>query len=58
MGKIFGTVKKGFVGLVRQLVVLSNVNATKYYFGRLVSGRFIEVVFMTGSTLCRFCLAL
>ena len=38
------------VGRVRQVVVLCNVNTTKYYLGRLLSGRYGEVVFKTGST--------
>ena len=53
VGKISGTVKKGFVGRVRQLVVLCNVNTTKYYFGGLVSGHFIKVVLMTGWIVCQ-----
>ena len=32
------------VGCVRQMVVLCNVNITKYYLGGLVSGHYGEVV--------------
>ena len=43
------------VGRITQVVVLCSVNTTKYYLGRLVSGRYeevvvLEVVFKTGST--------
>ena len=44
------------VGRVRLVVILCSVNTTKYYLGEFVSGRyevgrFIEMVFKTGSTI-------
>ena len=34
------------VGCVRQVVVLFSVNTTKYYLGRLMSGRYGEVAIL------------
>ena len=41
---------KVLVCWVRQVVVLSSVNTTKYYLDGLVSGRYGEVIFKTDST--------
>ena len=42
--KISWNYYKVIVGCVRQVVVLCSVNTTKYYWGRLVSARYGEVV--------------
>ena len=42
------------VGHIRHVVVLCSVNTTKHYLGELMSGRFIEVVFKTSSTVPSF----